>query len=107
MAKHRDIEIAQLTLEEAWGVYKTECELGSKEYHKIRFGINLKFDINDHFRNIFPRKTKTGLIMIKGQWYATEDYYTELELRERVLKDWLQTNMGREEVAKPWGMTDD
>lgn len=97
-------EIRQMNLQEAWNTFKTEAEMTDKEYIEARFGKNITFDINDYLKGRINIKSKVGKALIKGTAYDLEEFETELEIRERTIKDWLIKNFGDEEVALPRGM---
>lgn len=97
----RDIDISTLGLEEAYNAFKVEVDTMSKDYKQARFGKNIRFDINIYLRGHIIIKHKIGKAYILGKVYDIEDIYTELEERERIIKDWLHENMGTEGVANP------
>jgi len=97
-------EIRTLGFEEAWQLFKTEAEIGSEEYELARKGIEIKFDINDYFHGNITIKGKTGKAFVRGKLYKSEDIYTEIEKRERLIKEWLLENFADEEIATPRGM---
>ena len=95
-----DIDILTLGLSEAWNMYKIMCE-HDNEYKKARFGMNIKFDINDYLKGRIITKPKTGKALIRGKAYHLEEFETELETREKVIKDWLVENYSEEELFSP------
>jgi len=100
-----NLDIRTLSLEEAWNTFKTEIGMTEKEYRQARFGVSIRFDINDYLKGRIAIKSKTGKAFIKGSSYNLEEFETELEKRERVIKEWLLENFGDKEVATPRGMT--
>lgn len=92
-----------LDFEEAWNVFKSEISMTDSIYRKVRFGITHKFDVNDHFKGRILIKGKAGLAVVRGKTIGLEDYETELELREREVKKWLQLNLTTDEVVSPRG----
>lgn len=100
----QDLDIRTLNIEEAWNTFKTEIKTHETEYKQARFGIKIKFDINDYLKGRITIKAKTGKAYIRGGAYELEDFETELELRERIIKNWLIENFGDEEIATPRGI---
>lgn len=99
-----DMDIRTLSLQEAWNTFKTEIEMTEKEYKEARFGVTIKFDINDYLKNRIAIKGKVGKAFIRGKSHSLEDFETELEKRERIIKDWLLENFGDIEIATPRGI---
>lgn len=99
-----DTEIRTMALEQAWNTMKTEIEMTEREYKQARFGINIIFDINDYLKGRITIKAKTGKAFIRGKAHRLEEFETELEQRERIIKGWLLDNFGDEEVATPRGI---
>lgn len=99
-----DLDIRTLDLREAWNFFKTEIAMEDETYRKARFGIKVKFDINDYLKGRIPVKAKTGKALVRGQAHKLEDFETELEVRERIIKDWLLQNFGEEELVSPRGI---
>ena len=99
-----EVEFKTMSLEEAWNFFKTEIEMNSVEYQNARFGIYMMFDINDYFYGHISVKSKTGKVFIRGKSFKTEDFYTELEHRERQIKSYLVDNFSDEEIAAPRGI---
>lgn len=89
---------------EAWNVFKTESEMASDEYRQARFGVKILFDINDYLKGRISIKSKTGQAYIRGRTHKLEDFETELEVRERIIKGWLLDNYGEEDVVNPRGV---
>lgn len=100
-----DLDIRTLSLEEAWQTFKTEIQMDEAEYRLARFGCDIRFDINDYLKGRIAIKGKVGKAFIRGCAYMLEDFETELENRERVIKEWLLDNFGDKEIATPRGMT--
>ena len=99
-----DMEIRKMSLEETWQMFKSEVDIHSKIYEKIRFGVEVKFDINDYFANWFNVKPKTGTFFIRGEARKSENVFTELEIREKAMKQWLLENFGDDDFVSPRGM---
>ena len=64
----------------------------------------MKLDINDYLKGRITIKPKVGLALIRGKAEKLETFETELEARERVIKEWLHENFGTEELSKPRGI---
>lgn len=95
-------DIIGLSFIEAWNYFKLEADPSSDDYRKIRHGIGILFDIYRELKGLIIIKPKTGIVLLPGgKAYKLEDYYTELELREKKMKLWLMENSGDEEVANP------
>lgn len=101
-----DLDIRTLDLREAWNFFKTEIETTHEEYRKARFGIRVKFDINDYLKGRIIIKSKKGVAHIRGKMYDLEKFETELEERERTIKTWLLDNFGEEDIVTPRGISD-
>ena len=77
-----DFDIMTLGLYEAWNIFKIMCE-DARIYKLIRFGIDIKFDINDYLKGRIKIKPKSAKAMIRGRTIELEDFETELEEREK------------------------
>jgi hypothetical protein len=98
---NNDMEILTLGLTEAWSMFKI-MNNGDESYRKVRFGITIKFDINDYIKGRIMTKPKIGKALIRGKTYKLEEFETELESRERVIKQWLMVNYKEEDsMPKP------
>lgn len=93
-----------MNFEESWNYFKTEINMTDTEYKKARFGINIRFDLNDYLKGRINIKSKSGKALIKGKSHDLEEFETEIEKRERLIKKWLLENCQEKEVAKPRGM---
>lgn len=96
-----ELEIKTLDLEQCWLVFKTEIEMETEEYRDVRFGVDIKFDINDYLLGNMKIVAKTGIIYYKGRNFNTESFYTELEKRERIMKRWLEIHLLEERDTSP------
>lgn len=99
---NQDLDILTLGLPEAWNMYKIMAD-HDEEYRKARFGVKIKFDINDYLKGRIMTKPKTGKALIRGKTCQLEDFETELEKREKIIKEWLVENYTEEELVKPRG----
>lgn len=97
-----DLDILTMGLPEAWNMYKMLSE-HDNEYNEARFGKKIRFDINDYLKGRILIKPKTGKALIKGKGYLLEDFETELEEREKIIKEWLIDNYTEEELVTPRG----
>lgn len=95
-----DLDILTLGIAEAWNMYKIMAE-HDQTYRKARFGTNIKFDINDYLKGRIQIKPKTGKALIRGKTCDLEEFETELENREKLIKDWLVENYTEEDIAMP------
>lgn len=103
---NQNLDIMLLPIEEAWSIFKV-LEADNLTYTKIRFGFNLKFDINDYIKNRITFKNKAGLAIIRGRIIKIEELETELELREKEIKTWLNENYGNKPLTRPRGKNND
>ena len=55
-------------------------------YQQARNGIKEKFDIEDLFGNKFTKKIKAGTVTIKNKRMKIDDFRTEIEKREDIMK---------------------
>ena len=99
-----ELELRSMDFNESWNTFKTEVQDSTKEYRLARFGININFDINDYLKGRVLIKSKTGKAFVRGRAFDLEDFETELEKRERIIKEWLITNFCDVEVATPRGL---
>lgn len=99
---NQDLDILTLGLNEAWNMYKIMAS-HDNSYKMARFGVNIKFDINDYLKGRIQTKPKSGRALIRGQTCKLEDFETELEEREKVVKEWLLENYQEEELTAPRG----
>lgn len=94
----QDVDIMTLGLEDAWEMFVTLNEELDYIYEKARWGIKIKFDIYDYLNGAIQEKIKTGKVHIKGIAYESSDYYSELEIRKKLIKRWLLENYQEEEI---------
>lgn len=57
-----------------------------EEYYKVRFGINVSFDINEFIHGELRNKRKRGVYKIGRTNVSAEDFWTELEERTTLIK---------------------
>jgi len=62
-------------------------------YKKVRYGIDVDFDIYDYLHNIISIKGKTGKALYRGRSLRLRMIWTELEKRNNLMKEWLIENM--------------
>lgn len=88
-------QILGLSLQEAWTLYKIkkrdmiEEEITNEtEYKTARFGKNIMFEIDEYLMDspVFRKRPKAKCINIYGQEYTLEDFRTELETREEIIR---------------------
>jgi len=100
----QNLDIMTLPLEEAWNVIKVlDCD--NTTYKKARFGIQIPFDINDYIKERIIIKAKSNIAIIKGKPYSLTDFETELEQREKTIKEWLNKNYGKTPLSQPRALT--
>lgn len=101
--EHTESDILKMDLEEAYHLFLIEKknmessdDTDSEEtketkevYKKARFGIRVRFDIHDYFNEIYTHKAKCAKVKIGGETYDREDFYTETEERETLIKNFL------------------
>lgn len=101
---NQDLDILTLGLAEAWEMFVVLNESSaSEEYTKARWGVKIHFDIYEHLDNSFQQKSKSGKIHIRGQAYDKSDYNSELEVRKKIIKEWLLENVTQDEIFRPRG----
>lgn len=84
------LDVATLPLHDAWKLFMLQKGIqNTQEYRKARFGININFDINDALIGNIKIKAKSQEAIINRWKYNLEDYNTELENRERIIKEYL------------------
>ena len=71
---------------------KLEKDL-EEEYRKIRFGVDLKFDIYKYFGEDFVIKNKENIIIMDGKEFELGKFWSELENREAICRKAVMENM--------------
>lgn len=74
---------------------RTKDDEGSKidpfvnrdDYNKVRFGFTIKFELEDYIKGRFREKPKSGTIVIWKNEYSLKDFRTEIEKREKVMRN--------------------
>lgn len=98
-------DVPTMSLNEAWRTFLLYNDnVTAPEYLYSRWGVKLKFDIYSHLSGAILIKPKTSKVHIKGQAFDASDYYSELELREKIMKRWLIANLKEEVLFTPRGM---
>lgn len=95
-----DNDFFTIPFEDAWAYFKISIESSSKEYQQVRFGIKIKFDIYDYQKGRIETKPKQGLALLHGKRYNLEEIETELEEREKIMKNWLIDNEEKTGIMK-------
>lgn len=91
MSQEQDVRT--LALEQAYEMFISEGDDGpsyNDVYQEARYGITLKFDIYEHLQGHIQVRNKTGKVFIRGKAYDSDEFYTELEQRNKVIKAWLE-----------------
>lgn len=97
-------DIMTMPLNEAWEMFVTmNDDVNSNTYLKGRWGNKIKFDIYDHLNNTFTHKGKVGKVIIRGKSVETSDYHSELEIRKKMIKDWLIENCKEKDLYEDRG----
>lgn len=91
-----------LGLPEAWNMFKL-LTLHDMDYRMARFGVDIKFDINDYLKGRIITKPKSGSALLRGRSVNLESFETELEKREKIIKEFLIENMKDEDLFTPRG----
>lgn len=101
------LEIAKLGFREAYNIFKIIVEPDSEEAMKIRFGFKIKFDIDAYYNGFLHSnsKKKRGLVMIGSKWYKVENFFTELNTREKVMKEFILKNSDKISLVAPSGIS--
>lgn len=94
-----NIDIRTMDFDECWNFFKTEIDMKDMIYRQVRFGNKLFFDINDYLKGRLQMKPKIGKVIIRGMVFDLGDFETELEVRERMMKNWLLENYGEKDIA--------
>lgn len=101
----KDLDILTMEFQDCWNVFKTQIGMADKTYLDARFGISLKFDIYDYLSGNILIRGRAGKVQIRGLGtFKLTDFRTELEMRERLMKEFLIEELGNEEVATPRGL---
>lgn len=92
-----------LTAYKAYTVLKLDEPELTKDYNKVRFGIKLRFDINNILTENYYIKGKAGTIWVEGNKYPLKDFYTEMEEREALIKKAILDSLEEPKLQKGWG----
>jgi hypothetical protein len=104
----RDIDILSLDFKDCWNVFKTQIDMSDSLYNEVRFGYSIKFDIYDYLNGFITIRGKAGQVTTRnGKTYELSNFNTEIEKRERKIKEYLLEVMTDEDFAKPRGMEGD
>lgn len=101
---NEELDIKTLDIKECWNLFKTESEMTDTIYREVRFGIQIAFDINDYLNGYINIKPKTGKCLIRGKSYPSETLHSELELRERAMKEYLVQVLVPQQTLTPRGI---
>lgn len=63
-----------------------------EEYESVKYGINIKFDLNDYIFENFTIKKKQRIVIIAGQICQLEAFWEELEEREDIMRKIIYEN---------------
>ncbi len=99
-----DIEerIRDMGMEKAYNWLLDE-EVDERTYEAVRFGVNLKFDINEYLEGWIVPKPKSRLVVIAGKLYKSKDFFTEIENRKRMAKAFLLQEYSEKNPVKVRG----
>lgn len=98
---NNNIDILTLSLEEAWEMFiMLNSNTSSNEYTKARWGVKIMFDIYEHLNGAILQKMKVGKVHIKGKAYESSDFHSELEIRKKIIKNWLVENTSEEGIYR-------
>lgn len=89
-------KILDMNFEQLYALYKTLSIDYPKlkiNYHKIRFGIKISFDIHDHFEQNIKIKLKKNIVSIGGKICNLTEYRTEIEDRESLCRQQILENI--------------
>lgn len=94
MLDEAKVEIAKLSLQEAYNIFKIVVDPTLKQAQQVRFGSVIKFDLDSFFnRTLFLAiNTKKAKARINNKVYSLERFNTELNTREKMIKDYLLSN---------------
>lgn len=88
-----DNDVDKMDIKEAYELFSSEVQPHTRIYHQARYGINLKFDIYDHFHNMMAIKEKSGIIIYRNQQFTMEEFWSEIEKRTILIKKWIKENL--------------
>ena len=75
------------TLYKIFRIIRTEDrEKMEERYEQIRNGIKVKFSIHDYFERKYNEKIKEGIVIIRKDRIKVDDFRTELEEREDLMR---------------------
>lgn len=70
-----------------------QLENAEEIYKQVRFGITVPFDVYDYLYDIITVKGKTGKALYRGKTIKLRQIWTELEMRNNLMKEFLIENM--------------
>ena len=86
--------IIALSLAEVWTLYKVKRKemikegfTSEQEYNRIRYGITIMFELDDYIQERFRERPKSGEIVIQKIVYSIKEFRTEMEERERLMRN--------------------
>ena len=97
-----NMEIITMSLKEAWELFKIiRNEDDTDTYKKIRYGIDELFDINDYLKGRMIIKPKSGVALLRGKPMSLGTIDTELEKREKLMKQYINDNTQDVQITRP------
>ena len=108
MNVQEEVDIKALGLIDTYNYFVLEIEEDDAEskkvYQKARFGINIKFDIYYYVNGVIIEKHKAGYAIVMNKKVPLEDFWTELEQRNKIMKEYLVERIRPPAVSRPRGM---
>lgn len=83
-------KIRGMGLKEAYNFITSHQDLPSNIHEQVRFGfLQPRIDIYDYLNSTLLMKGKTGEVVYRGHAFTLEVVYTDMEKRQKIMKEWL------------------
>ena len=99
------VKIMEMDLVQAYNWITTMTDAPKGVLKTARWGkLRPKIDIHDYIHGNLRTKWKKGKILYKGKAYNSEDFWTDMEDRQRIIKEWLIGYYDDGYIAMPRGL---
>lgn len=71
----------------------------AETYKKIRYGLEIKFDVYDYLNGVITIKSKIGVAIYRGKPIELSKLWDELEERTIVCRKWLKENINDDPIV--------
>lgn len=98
-----DVDFRSMDLAESWNHFSMSCPDGDPLFNRVRFGVNVHFDIFDFLYGLINIQDNVGRNIVRignsGKKMKRDQFFTEIEERRKLIIHWLEENMLPE---SPW-----